>query len=90
MNPLAAFGTWTMLFAVTNPWRIVTHTSRRKESERMADRFPKDCWQKKCPHFHTRDMSIDDLVCYCDLMAVECDACDADWSLLLCPLPKGE
>lgn len=51
----------------------------------MADRFPKDCWGKQCPHFHTWDMSVDDLCCYCDVLEVECDACDEDWSFLLCP-----
>ena len=54
----------------------------------MADRFPKDCWNKQCPHFHTRDLSIDDLVCSCDLLKIECDACDEDFCLYLCPLPK--
>lgn len=29
----------------------------------MAEKFPKDCWDKKCPHFHRRALSIDDLVC---------------------------
>ena len=43
----------------------------------MADRFPKDCWNKKCPHFHTRDLSIDDLVCTCDLLKIQCDACES-------------
>ena len=51
----------------------------------MADRFPKDCWDKKCPHFHTWDMSVDDLCCVCDLLEMKCDACDEDWSFLLCP-----
>ena len=56
----------------------------------MADRFPKDCWKKNCPYFHTRDLSIDDLVCSCDLLTIECDACDEDFSLYLCPLPDDE
>ena len=71
-------------------WKWEMQNSRRKENERMSDRFPKDCWKKKCPHFHTVDMSIDDLVCTCDLLKMQCDACDEDWSFLLCPLPKGE
>ena len=54
----------------------------------MADRFPKNCWDKKCPHFHTRDLSIDDLVCTCDLLKIQCDACDEDFCLYLCPLPN--
>ncbi len=54
----------------------------------MADRFPKDCWKKNCPHFHTRDLSVDDLVCTCDLLKMQCDACDEDWCLYLCPLPN--
>ena len=33
MNPLAAFGTWTMSFAVTNQWMIALHTSHRKEHD---------------------------------------------------------
>lgn len=37
MNQLAAFGTWTMLFAMTNTWRIALHTSRRKENDYEAD-----------------------------------------------------
>lgn len=56
----------------------------------MADRFPKDCWEKNCPHFHVYDMSIDDLRCICNLLKMGCDACDENWSLLLCPLPNGE
>ena len=45
----------------------------------MADRFPKNCWDKKCTHFHTRDLSIDDLVCTCDLLKIQCNACDEDF-----------
>ena len=33
----------------------------------MINRFPKDCWNKKCPHFTVWDLSIDDLCCYCEL-----------------------
>ena len=55
-----------------------------------VDRFPKDCWNKKCPHFHTVDMSIDDLVCACDVLHMECDAVDEDYCFLLCPLPKED
>lgn len=44
------------------------------------NRFPKDCWEKNCPHFHTVDMSIDDLLCRCDLLNEECDACDGNFS----------
>ncbi len=56
----------------------------------MVDRFPKDCWTKKCPHFHVRDMSIDDLVCTCDLLKKSCDACDEMFSFFICPLPDGK
>ena len=49
-------------------------------------RFPKDCWDKNCEHFHVRDMSIDDLCCACDLLQKECDACDEDFSFHICPL----
>ena len=54
----------------------------------MADRFPKDCWKKKCPHFKCWDMSVDDLCCSCDLLKIQCDACDEDFCLYLCPLPN--
>ena len=55
----------------------------------MADRFPNDCWEKKCPHFHVWDMSIDDLCCACDLLKKQCDACDGDYCLLLCPIDNA-
>ena len=48
-------------------------------------RFPKDCWAKNCEHFHVWDMSVDDLLCVCDLLKRECDACNEDFSYLLCP-----
>ena len=64
-----------------------THAHQKKEVMTMGDRFPKNCWEKKCPHFHTRDLSIDDLVCTCDLLKISCDACDEDFCLYLCPLP---
>ena len=51
----------------------------------MINRFPKDCWEKKCPHFKVRDLSIDDLCCYCELLKVQCDACDEDFSFYICP-----
>lgn len=54
----------------------------------MADRFPKDCWDKKCPHFKSWDMSIDDYRCRCNLLKIECDACDEDFVFHLCPLPE--
>lgn len=54
----------------------------------MIDRFPKDCWIKKCPHFKCWDLSIDDLCCQCDLLKVQCDACDEDFSFYICPLQK--
>ena len=38
------------------------------------NRFPKDCWGKNCPHFHAVDMSIDDLLCACDILQAKCDA----------------
>ena len=45
-------------------------------------RFPKDCWDKNCNHFHVMDMSID------DLLGCECDACDEDYCHLRCPLAE--
>lgn len=56
----------------------------------MSGRFPKDCWKKKCPHFKVRDLSIDDLVCYCDLLKVKCDACDEMFCFYLCPLDEED
>lgn len=56
----------------------------------MEGLFPRDCWKKKCPHFHTRDLSVDDLVCTCDLIKISCDACDEMFSFFLCPLPEKE
>ena len=37
------------------------------------DRFPKDCWEKKCEHFRVWDMSIDDMCCFCNLLKLESD-----------------
>jgi hypothetical protein len=54
----------------------------------MAERFPRDCWEKKCPYFKVWDMSVYDLCCYCSLLQIECDACDQDFSYYLCPLPE--
>ena len=54
----------------------------------MIHRFPKDCWGKKCPHFKVYDLSIDDLCCYCELLKVQCDACDEDFSPCICPLTQ--
>ena len=51
----------------------------------MGNTFPRDCWIKKCEHFHTYDMSIDDLVCTCNLLKMQCDACDEDFCYLTCP-----
>lgn len=53
-------------------------------------RFPRDCWDKKCKHFHVMDMSIDDLVCACDVLQRECDACDEDFCFLRCPLAEED
>lgn len=54
----------------------------------MGDRFPKDCWKKNCPHFKSWDMSIDDYRCRCNLLKIECDACDEAFVFHLCPLPE--
>lgn len=48
--------------------------------------FPRDCWNKECPHFKVWDMSIDDLACYCDKLDKEIDACDEDFIYYPCPL----
>ena len=69
---------------------VKIYANQKKEVITMADRFPKDCWDKKCPYFHTRDLSIDDLVCTCDLLKISCDACDEGFCLYLCPLSKNQ
>ena len=51
-------------------------------------RFPTDCWDKKCEYFSVRDLNIDDLICSCDLLRKECDACDEDYCFLMCPKDK--
>lgn len=53
-------------------------------------RFPKDCWTKNCEYFEARDMSVDDYCCLCRLIGTECDACDEDICMLLCPLDTRE
>lgn len=53
-------------------------------------RFPKDCWNKNCPHFHCWDMSVDDFTCVCDKLKKQVDACDEDFSFLVCPEPPRE
>ena len=37
--------------------------------------LPKGCWDKKCKHKYTFDMSVDDLVIGCKLLQIECDEC---------------
>lgn len=56
----------------------------------MSNTFPRDCWNKKCPHFKVWDMSIDDLCCRCDLLQIQCDACDEMFSFFLCPMKDDE
>lgn len=56
--------------------------------EELMSRFPKDCWDKNCKHFHVTDMSIDDLLCACDVLGYECDARDEDHYHLRCPLAE--
>ena len=47
----------------------------------------KDCWDKKCPHFHLFDVkSIDDLYSVCGLLRKQHDECDKDFSSFVCPL----
>ena len=53
-------------------------------------RFPKDCWDKDCEHFHVTDRSIDDPLCACDVLGYGCDACDEDYCYLRCPLEEQE
>lgn len=56
----------------------------------MDNRFPKDCWDKKCQHFKVFDLSIYDLCCTCELLKVQCDACNEDFSPFICPLTQLE
>ena len=50
------------------------------------NRFPKDCWHKRCPYFHFWDMSVDDITCVCDKLHKQIDACDEDFVFMVCPL----
>lgn len=52
-------------------------------------RFPRDC-DCNCPHYSEYDLSIDDLVGCCSLLKKECDLCDMDFSLYLCPKSENE
>ena len=56
----------------------------------MAITFPKDCWGRECPHFKVHDMSVDDLCCYCDILKVQCDACNEDFCHYICPLNNDD
>ena len=56
----------------------------------MADKkFPQDC-NRKCPHYHTWDMSVDDWTNVCDLLKAQIDDCDMDFQWMYCPLKEGE
>ena len=69
---------------------VVRPRDRREKREQISEGL----LGKKCPHFHTIDMSIDDLLCACDILQAECDACDEDFCFLICPLserpPEGD
>ena len=51
--------------------------------------FPKDCWDKKCTHFHE---TYDDYghVCACDDLCVVCHNAEKDWAILACALEKND
>ena len=51
-------------------------------------RFPQDC-DSKCPHLHSWDMSIDDCRNVCGLLGLQCDDCDEDYSVAICPLENS-
>lgn len=46
--------------------------------------FPRDC-SRRCPHFRTWDMSIDDWTSVCDLLKIQVDDCDMDYKYEICP-----
>ena len=50
--------------------------------------FPRDC-TKKCPHYKTWDMSVDDWTSYCDLLKEQVDDCDEDYIRFRCPLDSA-
>lgn len=56
----------------------------------MEATFPKHCRQMDCPHYATWDMSIDDYISQCNLLKMQCDDCDCDFSFHRCPLTKNE
>ena len=48
--------------------------------------FPTDC-NLDCKYYSEYDLSIDDIVCCCNLLGIEIDACDTALSILpICPL----
>ena len=57
----------------------------------MVNHTVKDCWDKKCPHFHLLNVtSIDDLSSVCELlMRKQHDTCDRD-SNSICPLEDND
>lgn len=70
-------------------WKYCPFCGKKiKEVEDVVQRFPKDCWNANCPHFHAWDLSIDDMTATCDLLGKQCDMCDEDRSLLTCPLDE--
>ena len=56
----------------------------------MNNKFPKDCWKKKCKHFKVWELNVDDLCCYCELLDVQYDACDEIFSPYICPKDDKE
>lgn len=68
--------------------RIIQDAPTIIPAEGDMNRFPRDCWDKKCKHFHVTDMSVDDLLCACDVNGMEYDACDEDFSFVRCPLTE--
>lgn len=53
----------------------------------LTKRFPTGC--DGCQHFKTWDMSIDDWTSYCDVLKVQIDDCDIDFTFHpVCPLEQ--
>ncbi len=60
------------------------------EQPKTTKRFPTGC-TRECPYYHAWDMSIDDWTNYCDLLKVQIDDCDIEYTFRpVCPLEGVE
>ena len=69
-----------MLFVVANPWKIVMHVNRRKESERMGIQFecPVCGHKNNTPQTNAdriRSMSDEELAAWIVSMTTVCECC---------------